>query len=82
MGSNRCHFCECLVKAKFEYDVRGNVDSANRKSVPVCRTHFNVLCNMTYPHSESDYFPVGQKEYISVKRLESQLDVINTIQFK
>jgi hypothetical protein len=55
----------------------------NRQRVNVCRDHFSKLCDMAYcTDNTDDYLPVGQKEYIVIKRLESQLGVINTIQFK
>jgi hypothetical protein len=69
-----CHYCDEEADHKFEYKI------SYRKNVPVCQPHFKELCDMTYPNKES-HLPVGQKEYVSIKRLESKLHVINTIQF-
>ena len=77
----KCHFCRRKSEITFEYDLQRN-NNVSKKCVPVCRHHFDELYTMTYSNIESNYLSVGQKEYISIKRLESQLGVINTIQFK
>lgn len=71
------------IHSTHKYDGKGIDD---RSRVPVCRKHFNILCNMTYEddgNSNSyDHLPVGQREYRSIKLLEKKLKICNTVQFK
>lgn len=78
LNKKKCHFCVKKSDIIFRYDLNDNCE----RYVLVCRTHFGKLCIMTYVNNNLDYLPVGQKEYISIKHLESQLNVVNTIQFK
>ena len=84
--SKSVHFCQKESKTKFLYNLHGNIDRIDRESVSVCQAHFGDLCSMAYTSdhkfSIANYFSDGQKEYVAIKRLESQLDVIDTIQFK
>lgn len=78
-----CHFCRRSKKTDFLYDLHHGIHNSRRSKIPVCGTHFNELCNMTYTKDdEQTYLSDGQKEYVSVRRLESKLDVSNTIHSK
>jgi hypothetical protein len=78
-----CHFCKEKSRTRFQFDLQGNTVDSNKRSIPVCTTHFQELCDMTYSILDSNYkhLPSGQREYVAVKHLESKLNVKNTIQF-
>jgi hypothetical protein len=73
--TNLCHFCEREKKTWFLYDLHNGIHDNQRSKIPVCGIHFNKLCNMSYANEEQPYLSAGQKEYISVKRLELKLGV-------
>jgi hypothetical protein len=79
-----CHFCKEKSRTRFQFDLRRNTIDNTKRSVPVCTTHFQELCDTVYTILGNDnykHFPSGQREYVAVKHLESKLDVKNTIQF-
>ena len=71
----KCHFCNRDLNSWFLFDLHNEIDSSNRSQIPVCGIHFDKLCNMTYVDSEQSYLSAGQKEYISVKKLEKKLGI-------
>ncbi len=76
----KCHFCDGTPKPRlscFKYtNIFKNVDYI----LSVCEQHFEVLCNMTYNLDLlSEYIPVYQREYHSIKRLAVILNVIGDI---
>jgi hypothetical protein len=78
----RCHFCkeQTDIGKVFEYL---DINNSEKKCIPVCNTHFDDLCNSTYTYTKTNnrlgFLPDSQKEYISIKRLELQFGVIDTI---
>jgi hypothetical protein len=79
----QCHFCNSNSLFVFQFDLfKGTIDDTKR-SVPVCNTHFQELCDTVYTVLNNNYkhLPTGQREYVAVKHLESKLGVKNTIQF-
>ena len=78
----KCHFCNKEHYGKFMYDVRNSLSKDTRSKILVCRHHLYILYKTCYEEEKLNYLPVGQREYIAIKHLESQLNVSNTIQFK
>ena len=81
-----CHFCKKDSYTKFVFDVENEIDQNTRRSIPVCSNHFTELCQIAYTDENMirvpNYLSAGQKEYVAIKRLESHLNVSNTIPFK
>lgn len=74
-AKEKCHYCDRENVTWFLYDLNDDIDSTNRSKIPVCGVHFNKLCDMTYVNGKQAFLSAGQKEYVSVKRLERELGI-------